>query len=55
MGTRVPLREIGVREEDLDLLAGKALEDGSLGNNQIQPSKEQVKKIYETLMEQEGR
>lgn len=55
VGTRVPLREIGVREEDLELLAGKALEDGSLGNNQIQPSKEQVKKIYETLMEQEDR
>lgn len=55
VGTRVPLKEIGVKEEDLELLADKALEDGSLGNNRIQPSKEQVKKIYETLMEQEGR
>ena len=50
VGTRVPLKEIGVKEEDLDLLASKALQDGSLGNNRVQPSKEQVKRIYAALM-----
>ena len=50
VGTRVPLKEIGVKEEDLDLLASKALLDGSLGNNRVQPSKEQVKRIYAALM-----
>ena len=46
IGTRKQLRELGVREEDLELLAEKALLDGSLPNNPIQPSKEQIEEIY---------
>lgn len=51
VGTRVPLKEIGVKKEDLGLLARKALQDGSLGNNRVLPSAEQVERIYDVLME----
>lgn len=51
IGTRVSLKKLGVKEGDISLLAQKALSDGSLGNNGVQPVKEQIEDIYRALME----
>ncbi len=50
IGTKRPLSELNVKEEDLSLLAEKSLLDGSLGNNPVQPSKEQVEELFASLM-----
>lgn len=49
VGTRRPLRSLGVLEKDFDLLAQKALADGSLVNNPVQPTKEQVIELYRSV------
>lgn len=50
IGTRVPLTSLGVKEEDLGLLAEKTLKDGSLPNNPVQPSKEQIESLFRNLL-----
>ncbi len=50
IGTRVPLSSLGVKEEDLGLLAEKTLKDGSLPNNPVQPSKEQIESLFRNLL-----
>lgn len=52
IGTKISLKKLGVKAEDISLLAQKTLQDGSLGNNEVQPSKEQVEVIYRKLMEE---
>ena len=46
IGTLLTLSELGVRKEDVPLLAQKALEDGNLGSNPVKPNKEQVEELY---------
>ena len=50
IGTRVPLASLGVKEEDISLLAEKTLKDGSLPNNPVQPSKEQIETLFRNLL-----
>lgn len=50
IGTRVRLSNLGVKEEDIGLLAEKTLKDGSLPNNPIQPSKEQIEILFKNLL-----
>lgn len=50
IGTKVTLTSLGVKEEDIELLAKKALKDGSYGNNPIKATKEQVMQLYRNLM-----
>lgn len=51
VGTKLPLSELKVKAEDIPLLAQKALLDGSLGNNPVQPDKAQVEALFAELME----
>lgn len=51
VGTKVPLSRLGVKREDIPLLAEKTFGDGSLGNNRLQPDKKQVEQLFEALME----
>lgn len=51
IGTRVPLSSLKVKKEDIPLLAEKALLDGSLGNNPVQPKKEEIEEMFHDLME----
>lgn len=46
VGTLTPLSKVGVKETDLDLLAEKTMQDGSLGNSARIPVKEEVIEIY---------
>lgn len=46
IGTLVPLKELGVKEEDLPMLAKKAMADGNLPSNPRQPTVEQVLELY---------
>lgn len=49
VNTKVTLSSLGVNKEDLAMLAEKALLDGNLPRNPIQPSKEDIIKIYESV------
>ena len=42
IGTKIPLKELGVREEDFDRLADKALQDSCCDTNPIYPKKEDI-------------
>ncbi len=44
------LRELGVKEEDFDILAEHAMKDACAITNPIQPTKEQVKEIFAAAM-----
>ncbi len=46
IGTRVPLSKLGVKEEDIPLLARKAMDDGNRWSNPLQPTVEQVEALY---------
>lgn len=46
VGTLIPLRQLGVRQEDLPMLAEKALADGNLASNPVQPTPQQVEQLY---------
>lgn len=46
IGTRVPLAKLGVKEEDIPLLARKAMDDGNRWSNPLQPTVEQVEALY---------
>jgi alcohol dehydrogenase len=46
VGTYKPLSELGVKEADLELLAEKTMQDGSLGNSARIPTPEEVVEIY---------
>lgn len=50
VGTSVSLGSLGVEKEKIDVMSEKALLDGSLKNNPVQPQKEQVKAIYSALL-----
>lgn len=50
IGTKRRLSDLVVKREDIPLLAGKTLLDGSLGNNPVQPDKAQVESLFEGLM-----
>lgn len=50
VGTKISLGELGVRKEDISLLASKAMRDGSFSNNPLSPSKEQIEAIYINLI-----
>ncbi len=50
VGTKVALKSIGVKEEDLSLLADKTLVDGSIGNNPVMPTKEEIIALFKGLM-----
>ena len=50
IGTSKGLASLGVKPEDIPVLAEKALLDGSLGNNPVKPTKEQVMSIYKILL-----
>ncbi|CAM3584581.1 iron-containing alcohol dehydrogenase [Erysipelothrix urinaevulpis] len=47
--TKTPLNELGVSIDGLDILADKALEDGNLPRNPIQPTKKEILEIYERV------
>lgn len=46
IGTRVPLSSLGVTEADIPLLAQKAMEDGNLASNPVQPTLREVMELY---------
>lgn len=46
IGTKVPLSSLGVKEEDIPMLARKAMDDGNRWSNPIQPTVEQVEALY---------
>lgn len=46
IGTKVSLRDLKVKEEDIGLLADKTLLDGNLPRNPIQPSKAEIELIF---------
>lgn len=50
IGTKRRLSELNVKAEDISLLAEKSLCDGSLGNNPVQPTKEQIEELFASLM-----
>lgn len=49
IGTLVRLSALGVKEEDFGLLAQKALADGSMGNNPVQPTAEEVIEVLKSV------
>lgn len=49
-GTKRPLAELGVKGEDIPLLAEKTLLDGSLIHNIYQPKKAEIEEIFWRLM-----
>lgn len=49
IGTLVKLRTLGVRKEDFKLLAEKALVDGSMGNNPVQPTVQDVMDVLASV------
>ncbi len=50
VGTKVPLTELGVKQEDITLLAEKTMEDSSLGNSPVVPNVPDIKAIFEKAM-----
>lgn len=46
IGTRIPLSRLGVKEEDILLLARKAMDDANRWSNPLQPTVEQVEALY---------
>lgn len=46
IGTRVPLSSLGVTEDAIPMLAEKAMEDGNLASNPVQPTTEEVAELY---------
>lgn len=50
VGITQNLTDLGVKEEDLDILATNALDDACLITNPIQPTKEEVKEIIRSLL-----
>lgn len=50
IGTLIPLSSIGVKEEDISLLADKTLKDSSLPNNPVQPTKDQIEQLFRNLL-----
>lgn len=48
IGTDTKLQNLGVKREDIELLAEKSLKDGNLPRNPIQPTKEDIIKIFES-------
>ena len=50
IGIPADLTSMGVKKEDVDLLAQKAMKDGSLAGNPIMPTEEQVKELYLKLL-----
>lgn len=49
IGTACSLRSLGVRREDISLLAEKAVVDGNMKNNPVQASKEEIERIFEKI------
>ncbi len=50
IGTRVALGTLGVRREDVVLLAEKTLQDGSLPNNPVQPSAAEIEELFKSII-----
>lgn len=50
IGTNIPLKELGVKTEDIKMLAEKSLLDGNLPRNPIQPSQEDVEQLFLNLI-----
>lgn len=50
VGTLKPLSSIGVKEEDLSLLADKTLGDGSLPANPRKPSHAEIMEVYKSVL-----
>ena len=50
IGTNKPLSELGVKEEDFVLMATNSLEEGSMRNNPLHPSVEEVCEIYRAAL-----
>jgi alcohol dehydrogenase len=50
IGTKIRLISLGVKEEDIGLLAEKALKDSSLGNNPVRPTKEQIEQLFWNML-----
>ena len=50
IGTRRPLKELGVREEDIVLLSEKTLLDGNLPRNPVQPTQEEIESIFKLAL-----
>ncbi len=46
IGTLVTLSQLGVKEEDIPVLAAKAMDDGNLNSNPVRPDKKQVEQLY---------
>jgi alcohol dehydrogenase len=46
IATKVSLKGLGVKEEDIPLLADKTLLDGNLPRNPIQPTKQEVEELF---------
>ncbi len=49
IGTLVPLGSLGVRREDFDLIAQKALADMSLLNNPVQPTADEIVGVLQSV------
>lgn len=50
VGTKIPLTSIGVKAEDVSLLADKALKDGSLPANPRTPEHAQIAELYQSVL-----
>lgn len=50
LGTDKKLGELGVKEEDLAIMADNALKDSCIGANIIMPTKEEIIKLYKEAM-----
>ncbi|MDO4328801.1 MAG: iron-containing alcohol dehydrogenase [Lachnospiraceae bacterium] len=49
-GTKRPLMELGVKAEDIPVLADKTLLDGSLSHNIYQPDKAELEEVFRELL-----
>lgn len=50
VGTDVPLKSLGVKEEDIEVMAQKALKDGCILSSPVIPTKEEVIGVYQRAM-----
>lgn len=50
IGTKLKLSDLGVKEEDLELLAEKTLRDGNIYRNPFMPTMEEVVSIFENAL-----
>ncbi len=50
VGTKKPLAELGVKEEEISLLAEKTLPDASLRHNIYKPGKAEIEAVFRSLM-----